>query len=509
MSVRPSQGTPVKVVIIGAGLAGLAAAHKLSTTVSKNVTFDVKLLEAKPYPGGRAHSVQWSNGKYTTELGAHFLYCFESATNLTDFVEQKKLASTKTTDGSYCEIFTSKASVHLLSDGAEIKSTSAKFYEKIFLELIDEMCECSSRNGWSYVIKKQWPKLNEKCFDPKVNSVADYLKMRFFEVTEASPSLPLPQGCSPKHIFDRMMVYEAFNNGTSDLANIDMRSYNDYEIPSGQYTDKSNYSDIVSALVEELPANTLRCSSVVSSIKWSPKTTRSDIEGSSPQVAVSCEDGTVYNAHHVIITPSLGVLKAWIAANTIAPPLPTAKLDAISKLGMGEGCCAQFEFAAPLLDRDHQLIEFFWLKEDLEKFAKFPWAQSLDSLIKQGESNVYTTFLTERKARALERSTEAEIAEGICQLLKMFLKKPIPPLTEIQCGRWTSDPYTLGVYSYCPVGSDKRDRVALSQPVDGTTPLQLLFAGEATHPTKFSTTNGAFDTGVKEAECILQHYEQH
>ena len=89
MSVRAT--TVKKVVIIGAGLAGLAAAHKLSTAVSKNVTFDVKLLEAKPYPGGRAHSVQWSNGKYTTELGAHFLYCFESATNLTDLLSKQEL----------------------------------------------------------------------------------------------------------------------------------------------------------------------------------------------------------------------------------------------------------------------------------------------------------------------------------------------------------------------------------------------------------------------------------
>ena len=506
MSVRAT--TVKKVVIVGAGLAGLGAAHKLSNTVLRNVTFDVKLLEAKPYPGGRAHSVQWSNGKYTTELGAHFLYCFESATNLTDFVERRKLASIKTTDGSFDEVFTSKASVNLLSNGVEIESASAKHYKEIFIELLDEMCECSRRNDWSYVINKQWPKLNEKCFDPEVNSVRNYLETRFFEVTEASLSLPLPQGCSPRHIFDRMMVYEAFNNGTSDYANIEMKSYSDYEDPYAQYIDKSSYSDIVSALVEELPANTLQCPSVVSSIKWSPKTTRSDIEESSPQVTVSCEDGTVYNAHHVIITPSIGVLKTWMAGNFINPSLPTGKLDAISKLGMGEGCCAQFEFAAPLLDRDHQLIEFFWLEEDLESLAKFPWAQSLDALVKEGESNIYSIFLTGEKARALEQSTEAEMAEGICKILEMFLKKSITPPMKIQCGRWTSDPYTLGIYSYTPKeGDNYGDRVALSQPVDGTTPLQLLFAGEATHPTIFATTNGAFETGVKEAGRLLKHYD--
>ena len=502
MSVRPSQGTPVKVVIVGAGLAGLAAAHKLSTTVLRDVTFDVKLLEAKPYPGGRAHSVQWSNGKYTTELGAHFLYCFESATNLTDFVERKKLASTKSTDGSFDEIFTSKISVHLMSSGVEIESTSAKYYEEIFSKLFQEMCECSRRNDWSYIAKKEWPKLDEKCFDPEVNSAKDYVEMRFFEVTKASPSLPLPQGCCPRHIFNRMMVYEEFNNGLHDFAKVDITYFSDYEDPSGQYIDKPSFSDIISALSKELPADTLQCSSAVSSIKWD-----TGIEGDDPPVIVSCEDGTVHRAHHVIITPSIGVLKAWIVANTIAPPLPTAKLDAILKLDIGEGCCAQFEFAAPLLDRDHQLIEFFWLEEDLEILVKFPWAQSLDALVKEGESNIYSIFLTGEKARALEQSTEAEMAEGICQVLEMFLKKPIPLPTEIQCGRWTSDPYTLGTYSICPKGTDKKERIALSQPVDGTTPLQLLFAGEATHATVFGTTNGAFETGVREAGRLLKYYK--
>ena len=503
MSVRPdTHCTPVKkVVIVGAGLAGLAAAHKLSTTVLRNVTFDVKLLEAKPYPGGRAHSVQWSNGKYTTELGAHFLYCFKSATNLTDFVERKKLASTKTTDGSIDEIFTSNSSVHFMSNGVEIERTSAKYYEEIYSKLFQEMCECSRRNDWSYITKKEWPKLNQKCFDPEVNSVREYMEMRFLEVTEASPSLPLPQGCTPKHIFDRMMVYEEFNDGFCDYAKVDIAYFRDYEEPSGQYTDKPSFSDVVSALLEELPANTLQCSSVVSSIKWTTSIERDDLP-----VTISCENGSVYEAHHVIITPSIGVLKVWIAASVIIPPLPTAKLDAISKLAMGEGCCAQFEFAAPLLDRDHQLIEFFWLEEDLECLAEFPWAQSLDALVKEGESNIYSIFLTEEKARALEQSTELELAEGICQVLELFLKKPISPPTKIQCGRWISNPYTLGIYSICPKGTDEKDRVALSEPIDGTTPLQLLFAGEATHPTVFGTTNGAFETGIREADRLLKHY---
>ncbi len=49
----------------------------------------------------------------------------------------------------------------------------------------------------------------------------------------------------------------------------------------------------------------------------------------------------------------------------------------------------------------------------------------------------------------------------------------------MQC-HWT-------VYSYCAKGSDEKDRVALSEPVNGSTSMQLLFAGEATHVSMYGT----------------------
>ncbi len=70
-------------------------------------------------------------------------------------------------------------------------------------------------------------------------------------------------------------------------------------------------------------------------------------------------------------------------------------------------------------------------------------------------------------------------------------------------GAWTSDPHILGVYSYGAKGSDEMDRIELSKPINGSTPDQLLFAGEATHVSLFGTTNGAFETGVREAKRLL------
>jgi len=47
---------------------------------------------------------------------------------------------------------------------------------------------------------------------------------------------------------------------------------------------------------------------------------------------------------------------------------------------------------------------------------------------------------------------------------------------------------------------------ATSQQAHSVLPLQLLFAGEATHRTHYSTTHGAHFSGLREANRLLQHY---
>src|SRR4030095_10234930 len=60
------RGTPRKVIIIGAGLAGLSAAYELS-----QAGHDVTVLEARTRPGGRVFTLrgQFADGLYA-EAGA-------------------------------------------------------------------------------------------------------------------------------------------------------------------------------------------------------------------------------------------------------------------------------------------------------------------------------------------------------------------------------------------------------------------------------------------------------
>ena len=69
--------------------------------------------------------------------------------------------------------------------------------------------------------------------------------------------------------------------------------------------------------------------------------------------------------------------------------------------------------------------------------------------------------------------------------------------------KWGSNRLYLGSYSYAALGSTNEMRDVLAAPLDGTTPLQLLFAGEATHSTIFSTAHAAYDTGIREAQHVM------
>ena len=65
--------------------------------------------------------------------------------------------------------------------------------------------------------------------------------------------------------------------------------------------------------------------------------------------------------------------------------------------------------------------------------------------------------------------------------------------------RWGSDPFALGSYSFLAVGSSPDDMHALAEPAGE----RLMFAGEATNPEFFGTVHGAYLSGVREAERIL------
>jgi monoamine oxidase len=112
---------------------------------------------------------------------------------------------------------------------------------------------------------------------------------------------------------------------------------------------------------------------------------------------------------------------------------------------------------------------------------------------------VIYTFFGGRFAAAMEREGEAAIfafaADELANILGSDIRKHISPLAATA---WLHDQWSRGSYSYALPGHAD-DRAVLAAPVDN----RLFFAGEATSPYFFSTTHGAYMSGLTAADAAL------
>ncbi|KAL3586224.1 hypothetical protein D5086_013091 [Populus alba] len=223
------------------------------------------------------------------------------------------------------------------------------------------------------------------------------------------------------------------------------------------------------------------------------------------------------------------------------PPLPSFKTEAISRLGFGVVNKLFLQLSSRHDGRDGDYSKFPFLqmafhRPDSEwRHKKIPWwmrrTASLSPIYKN--SGVLLSWFAGKEALELETLSDEEIIEGVSTTLSSFSSQPHKQLNSNSHGvcngkeksvdgnrvrfakvlksKWGNDPLFLGSYSYVAVGSSGDDLDTLAEPLPnpdslGSAPLQILFAGEATHRTHYSTTHGAYFSGLREASRLLQHY---
>jgi monoamine oxidase len=105
-------------------------------------------------------------------------------------------------------------------------------------------------------------------------------------------------------------------------------------------------------------------------------------------------------------------------------------------------------------------------------------------------------FLGGRCARGLEaEGPSAATAFAMAELGDLLGSDFRRGLTSLSETAWASDPWALGSYSHALPGR-AGDRTILAAPVED----RLFFAGEATHPTLYSTVHGAWESGLRAAD---------
>ncbi|CEL99119.1 unnamed protein product [Vitrella brassicaformis CCMP3155] len=103
-----------------------------------------------------------------------------------------------------------------------------------------------------------------------------------------------------------------------------------------------------------------------------------------------------------------------------------------------------------------------------------------------------------RELRESSESSDNSVDDSVVDVL--------PQLLDYRVSRWTQDPDFLGSYSFIPKGSDERLIEQMASPEwDG----RLIFAGEATSRVGFQTVTGAWCSGLRAADQVIQAIQPH
>jgi len=201
-------------------------------------------------------------------------------------------------------------------------------------------------------------------------------------------------------------------------------------------------------------------------------------------VIVTTNENQQFKSKKVVITVSINVLKSDMIQ--FKPPLPNYKIKALNRLDMNH--------------LEKMIITFpynFWNTLEISFIA----SDTTESTDYFDLSNIYgtpTLMMFFNGGSPILSKSDEDLLSICLEQLSLVFNKSIPQPTDYVMTRWKDNPYTLGSYSYIPVGASFNDMKILSRNVG----KKVYFAGEGTHSKHFSTTHGALLSGVRAAKEI-------
>ena len=210
------------------------------------------------------------------------------------------------------------------------------------------------------------------------------------------------------------------------------------------------------------------------------------------KVQVILTSGKVLQADAVVCTLPLGVLKVppkQAGHVEFDPPLSPAKQAAIQKLGCGllNKCVISFPHV-------------FWQDSEFLGVVDDPPHLILNASVVTGQPILVFMFGGDL-ALQVEDLTDVQIMEMCMNVLRKTCKSTVPEPSDYVVTRWGQDVYARGAFVYIPPGVEGMKQLeTMSEPISGEDgrPL-ILFAGEHTTPYHPSTIHGAFLSGIREA----------
>lgn len=391
------------VIIIGAGLAGLASAMELT----KN-GFYVVLLEARDRIGGRIHSHLLKNGSYV-ELGAQFLHGIKEnpLLKLCDKFKIELKPYSRSSWSAYDK------------DGHEINKNELKPLIKEYKNTLESHTQ-------------------QRLSDSKDRFLARDLKE--FADTLTSLSVTDPKRLSPlaKLISLHELHEESLFSYKSGLGKKESES---------NFLVTNGYIKLLDGMLQEAKNNNklkLELSSEVQKIKHT-----------SDEIIVTCKNGKTFNGDAIICTLPLGVLQHGDVV--FVPTLGNDKLRAINNLSSTVHNKVILEFDEAFWDNQSH----FLIPSDPDMQA---W---LDIINLQFFTQMKTPILVASIYTSLHQKklSDDQMIDHLVKLIQKIHPSSFKPLKKAWVTHWDKDPFSYGSYSYHPEGSSLDDNSEIAKPV--------------------------------------------
>ncbi|KAG0308148.1 hypothetical protein BGZ99_001260 [Dissophora globulifera] len=439
------------VVIIGAGISGLAAAHELSKHPS---SIQVTVLEARNRIGGRLDTRRnlftGDHADIPIDFGASWIHGVDPSNPILDLAQ-----------AANARLEATNSDVIYYRPGQDaFQQEESNHYWAVLLDIFGRAQEFSRDN------RKRIP----------VNtSFRDWLDHFLSTRQSKDPQLPNYMSRKELKIMPLLAKFWADENAIP-LDKVSLKYMDAEDMPPGDHCIMANgYDRVLDVLCQDLKSVDIRLEHIVDQIEYNESSVR-----------ISTNRGS-FTADIVLVTLPLGVLKS--NSVTFNPPLPKRKQTAIQRLGFGTMVKVVLHFPTCFWPKDKHFINFLPIPTSIpnaklcrhlnERQMKALTTYMNDlanytSLMPIHNAPIMIAYMANDSAEVFEQLTENEAMEVlVCQLSHYFdilIKDPAGSRpTRVLMSRWSADPFARGSYTSIPVGAHQSDLAEFEIPVGART----------------------------------------
>ena len=436
----------IDVIVLGAGIAGLSAAHALV-----RAGLNIVILEARDRVGGRIFT-QWDEALNTAiELGAEFIHgCPPEIWNL---LRELDVRPKEVSGENWCFL-----------DG---KLKPCDFFEEID-KLFEKMDEHAPDESFLSFVQRCCP-------EPELELTKRWATGYITGFHAADPA--------------QISVHSVIEGSRADE---EIHAERAFRLPKG-------YRSLVEYFETGLRARNvpIHLRTIVRGVHW--KT------GSASVKAESAGQPVEFHASRVLVTVPLPILQGGqgeYGAVRFTPDWPNQKRQALDKLAMGKVVRVVLRFRERFWERlrprqpEKSLADLRFL------FSQEPWFPTWWTTMPD-KLPIITAWAPFYDAEKLCEQDESFVIDRALQTIARLFgisSHRVSSLFETAYWHnWEKDPFSRGAYSYVKVGGDSAQR-DLGAPVENT----LFFAGEATDVSGHNgTVHGALASAQRAVQEIL------